>query len=113
LYGSKDIDNHLINDPFPTPYPSSGFDLDAIGVIHSNKLSISEITNEVNIFPNPTNGIVKVKLNNIETIELVDSLGVTIENKRIVFEGFFDLRQRPKGIYFLKIEDSLKKIILY
>ena len=113
LYGSKDIDNHLINDPFPTPYPSSGFDLDAIGVINSNKLSISEITNEVNISPNPTNGIVKVKINNISIVELVDAVGVTIEDKRIEFEGFFDLIQRPKGIYFLRIEGSLKKIILY
>jgi hypothetical protein len=32
--GSKDIDGRMINDPFPTPFPSSGFDLDAVGVIN-------------------------------------------------------------------------------
>lgn len=32
--GSKDSDGRLINDPWPTPFASSGFDLDAVGVIH-------------------------------------------------------------------------------
>lgn len=33
-YGYRDSQGNLINDPFPTPFPSSGFDLDAVGVIH-------------------------------------------------------------------------------
>jgi hypothetical protein len=32
--GSFDSRGNLINDPFPTPFPTSGFDLDAIGVLH-------------------------------------------------------------------------------
>ncbi|MFT5779080.1 MAG: hypothetical protein ACI837_002037, partial [Crocinitomicaceae bacterium] len=34
LYSSLDQFGQAVNDPFPTPYPSSGFDLEAIGVIH-------------------------------------------------------------------------------
>lgn len=34
IYGNVDCAGNKINDPFPTPFPSSGFDLDAIGVIH-------------------------------------------------------------------------------
>lgn len=34
IYGNMDCAGNKINDPFPTPFPSSGFDLDAIGVIH-------------------------------------------------------------------------------
>lgn len=34
-----------INDPFPTPFPSSGFDLDAVGVIHENPVSINNYAN--------------------------------------------------------------------
>lgn len=34
LYGSTDKDGDLINDPYSTPFSSSGFDLDAIGVIN-------------------------------------------------------------------------------
>ena len=34
-YASYDSQGNIINDPFPTPYETGGFDLDAIGVIHS------------------------------------------------------------------------------
>lgn len=33
-YGSYDAFGHLINDPFSTPFASSGFDLSAVGVIN-------------------------------------------------------------------------------
>lgn len=32
--GTRDSKGRLINDPYPTPFPSAGFDLDAVGVIH-------------------------------------------------------------------------------
>jgi hypothetical protein len=34
IWGKKDSYQNIINDPWPTPFPSSGFDLDAVGVIH-------------------------------------------------------------------------------
>ena len=34
LLGSTDADGDYINDPYSTPFASSGFDLDAIGVMH-------------------------------------------------------------------------------
>lgn len=33
-FGTRDSLGNLINDPFPTPFASSGFDLDAVGVIN-------------------------------------------------------------------------------
>jgi hypothetical protein len=36
LYARLDSRGHIINDPYPTNYPSSGFDLDAVGVIHQS-----------------------------------------------------------------------------
>ena len=33
--GTKDSLGNLINDPFPTPFASSGFDLNAVGVINA------------------------------------------------------------------------------
>jgi hypothetical protein len=35
-YASLDQNANKINDPWPTAFPSSGFDLDAVGVIHEN-----------------------------------------------------------------------------
>jgi len=33
-YGTLDSQGNIINDPFPTPFASGGFDLDGVGVIH-------------------------------------------------------------------------------
>ena len=33
-FGTKDSDGNLINDPWPTGFPSGGFDLDAVGVLN-------------------------------------------------------------------------------
>ena len=58
---SRDAGGRMINDPFPTPFPSSGFDLDAVGVIHDNDpigiISLDVIRN-ISIFPQPANGMV-------------------------------------------------------
>jgi hypothetical protein len=35
LYASRDSLGNKINDPWSTPFASSGFDLDAVGVIHA------------------------------------------------------------------------------
>jgi hypothetical protein len=54
-YGSFDVTSNQINDPFPTPFPSSGFDLDAVGVIHSQStaLAMNSLIPPISVFPNP------------------------------------------------------------
>ncbi|MCK9329713.1 MAG: T9SS type A sorting domain-containing protein [Candidatus Cloacimonetes bacterium] len=60
-YASSDIYGNIINDPFPTPFASSGFDLDGIGVFYMNTTNISEGSiNKTSIqlhsaYPNPFN----------------------------------------------------------
>lgn len=34
-YASRDANGRIINDPWPTNFPQGGFDLDAVGIIHS------------------------------------------------------------------------------
>jgi len=33
-YASRDSFGNIVNDPYPTPFGSCGFDLDAVGVIN-------------------------------------------------------------------------------
>jgi len=40
-FGSYDSQGHLINDPFPTPFPTGGFDLDGVGFIHARYTGLS------------------------------------------------------------------------
>lgn len=56
--GTTDALGNLINDPFPTPFESCGFDLDAVGVIHQLPLSLNEQTLSFQLYPNPTNDLI-------------------------------------------------------
>jgi hypothetical protein len=59
LYATYDSNGHKINDPWTTPFPSSGFDLDAIGVINENLTGVVnyQAKNELLFMsPNPSTG---------------------------------------------------------
>lgn len=60
-YASYDVQSHKVNDPWPTNFPSSGFDLDAVGVI--NSISTAIATHElqkINSYPNPATHILNI-----------------------------------------------------
>jgi hypothetical protein len=40
LYATHDSQGNIINDPWPTPFARSGFDLDAVGVINTPEPSL-------------------------------------------------------------------------
>ncbi len=49
-----DSERRKINDPWPTNFASSGFDLDAIAVLHKKETGLADpIHLEVNVYPNP------------------------------------------------------------
>lgn len=55
-YARYDAYQNKINDPWPTPFPSGGFDLDAIGVIYENtvtEVKTMEIEEQIIVYPNP------------------------------------------------------------
>jgi hypothetical protein len=54
-YASLDHLGNRINDPWPTPFASSGFDLDAVGVIHQADISSADyqILPGLQLYPNP------------------------------------------------------------
>lgn len=75
LYGSFDKNGNLINDPFPTPFHSGGFDLDAVGVINESKNSMLNII----LYPNPAKDFIFIKSASIPTnIEVFNILGQKI-----------------------------------
>jgi hypothetical protein len=55
-YVRYDHRQQKINDPWPTPFPSGGFDLDAVGIIHElrpNSTIDENLATTLEIFPNP------------------------------------------------------------
>ena len=109
LYGTYDAHGTIINDTYPTMFESGGFDLDALGVIHSSELSIEENEIQVSIYPNPTNGIVYVKCDTKVKIRALDMEGRVLFVKENVKE--IDLSLYDNGIYYLEIHSNNTKIV--
>ncbi len=112
-----DSQNNKINDSWPTPFNTCGFDLDAVGVIHVKNNDINELSDikeDISIFPNPTNGIFFIQGKNIQSIKVMNANGQVIRN----LTGFqnllglieVDLSKQAKGIYFVNILSNNKII---
>lgn len=54
-FASRDALGRIINDPWPTPFPSGGFDLSGIGFIHGKALGENNLQAALNVsvYPNP------------------------------------------------------------
>src|SRR5690606_9442411 len=58
-----DASNRKINDPYPTPFPVGGFDLDAVAVLHQAwPATVNHVTQQnITLYPNPAKDILTVK----------------------------------------------------
>lgn len=108
-YATVDVNGNKINDPWPTPFASGGFDLDAVGVIHPNyALSTKDVLESdkqnISCFPVPasTNSYIQVKATSaILHLIIFDQLGRLVPNES---EVNTQVKLREKGIYTLRIQ---------
>lgn len=123
LFGTYDSQNNAINDPFPTPFPSGGFDLDAIGVIYFSTTSTSieeQLETQFNIYPNPFNDVLTIQNNENLTItyQITDVYGKVIVSETTTTSNIkLQTSNLKSGVYFLSItkgnERFTKKLIKY
>lgn len=110
-YVSYDSRGNKINDPFPTPFPSAGFDLDAIGVIHAKALSIpdNQVTGSGFLYPNPvlTNQNVQLTTGHMDAIEVYDIHGRLLHKE----ENASVFRLSQAGSYIVYIQQAGQSII--
>ena len=100
-----------VNDPFPTPFPSCGFDLDAVGVIHTLwevGQKETEPSTPLSIFPNPSQGFINIEVEDLGAeeaiVRLINVQGVTVLNQRLTTTNqSLDLSYLPKGWYALSM----------
>jgi hypothetical protein len=89
-YARYDSQGNAINDLFPTPFNSGGFDLDAVGVIHQKlELSLpSNSSNPIQVYPNPFSEQLTM-ITNQEVYEVIvhDLSGKTVVHERTGFNG--------------------------
>lgn len=107
---------HSWVDP-PTGGALRCFQNDVIGLYHLASFDCDYIATEIEtiaeskntqVFPNPTDGVVKINALNIEKIEVINSEGkcLTFETKNEI-----DLSTFEQGIYILKVRTSNETII--
>lgn len=122
-YGTTDTQGNFINDLFPTPFFSGGFDLDAVGVIHEQN-EVNLIENEaftIDIYPNPATNFFYLHCSSEvqkSQIRIVDVYGKVID-----FQFDHDLNQvefnasTQSGFYLIMIQTEhglvMKRIQLY
>lgn len=119
LYATYDKNNNVINDPWPTPFGSSGFDLDAVGVIHQSAVGIEELEKSdlIAIYPNPCRGSIQVKsATEISKIQIINPFGEIVINETAAIQyASFNIENLSSGIYFVCIETkkgrSITKLI--
>jgi len=122
-----DAQENKINDPFPTPFPTGGFDLDAVGVIHEKISTNTEgllASAPILVYPNPINlnDNLQVEIPSFlaknSILQIVAPNGNLVMQKTISKEALkIPLTHLSKGVYWLKISNyeysTVKKIVVF
>ena len=113
-YATYDVQDHIVNDPWPTPFESSGFDLDAVGVIHDvAHYQVGERPEPmVTVAPNPVADQLHVEAEQFVFLAVYSVAGQPL----LVSESpLVDVSFLPDGLYLLRVVDGdrtvVKKII--
>lgn len=116
LYGTTDKNGHLINEPYPTPFGSSGFDLSGVAVMNGwTPTAVNNYQQEISFmaYPNPCQKVLNV--NNVavnEPISLFNAMGQHIWSGMTQDTQFqLDMQSYPAGMYMLQIGTQMTKII--
>ena len=109
-YCTRDANRHKINDPWPTGFGSSGFDLDAVGVIYNQtQVGIKEYNNmRVSIYPNPASDVIYVNTNNPFIWSLTNLMGDKIKTNYCKSSSAITVSDLTEGVYFLMITTENK-----
>lgn len=111
--GSRDKDNNIINDPYPTNFPTGGFDLDAVAALHMNAIGISTTENmlQVSVYPNPATDKITITIpeynNNNYSATITTITGNTILSQPVNTATItISVADYPAGIYYISISNN-------
>jgi hypothetical protein len=111
-HASLDSTGRKINDPYPTPFASCGFDLDAVGVIHQLAgTGVSLFGNEhaIKVYPNPVVDRITISLMEEESItaSLTDISGKVLLTQTLKGKvNEISPINCKRGLYYLILQDA-------
>ena len=101
---SFDAGGNVINDPWPTPFETGGFDLDAIGVINNqDNTAVTELPAcPVRLFPVPAKEYVTLDADlPLESLVVVSYSGQIMWQRTNSYGEVINCVNWPSGMYFL------------
>jgi hypothetical protein len=115
-YAQTDSKGNIINDPYPSIYPSCGFDLDAVAVLHNtNPLNIEQINahHSVGIYPNPSADIIYVTSSlSIGNYSIMNLVGKKVAHGRLNNNNTINIQELYPGVYFLDLQTEKGNTVL-
>ncbi|XMO85641.1 T9SS type A sorting domain-containing protein [Algibacter sp. AS12] len=105
-YATYDSYGNIVNDPYATPFGSSGFDLDAVGVINAATLSLNNTNKStLALYPNPASSHFSVAKSGTVSIYSVSG---RLVHKQIVSntEVPVAINQLTAGVYIVKLSNK-------
>ena len=99
----------IVNDPYPTPFESGGFDLEAIGIINGT-LGITDLALlNISAFPNPTTDQVQITLAGEAHLELYSPDGRLLFAMNHTDSTSISLNELATGSYHLRVTQNGKQ----
>jgi len=105
-YASRDSRGNIVNDPYPTPYYSSGFDLSGVAVLRQPVALRETEAGAFRAWPNPASSLFHVHIPWCEsgTFFIRDALGQLLLGIPVSSEDVtVSVQDYPDGIYFLSL----------
>lgn len=113
-FASRDLNGNAINEPWSTPFASSGFDLDAVGVINEgdvvSNVAENNVSETMNLYPNPASDFVKVS-GYVGNLEILSNTGQAVKAVNVNEGYILDISDLSQGLYLVKMQDKLYKLV--
>ncbi|MDR6966189.1 hypothetical protein J2X31_000182 [Flavobacterium arsenatis] len=104
LYATYDSFGNAVNESFPTPFNSCGFDLQAVGVINQGTLSRDDFAqNSIKIYPNPASDYFTIQLDEQAKVAVYDISGRIILEKNIASTEKINTSSLTSGVYIVQV----------
>lgn len=115
-YGTIDKNGHIINDPYPTPWGSSGFDLSGVAIMNGwqpNGIEEEQLSNALFAYPNPCTNTLYINNNQSDcNIEIYNVFGQLIWNEHSSDSRIqINMQSFPDGMYIVKSGTQCVRII--
>lgn len=109
-YATRDSHGNIINDPYPTPFESGGFDLSGVGVINNKtNTAVPSAKSDVAtlVYPNPCTDKVFVKANG-RKVTVYNIMGQKLQEMTPAAQDLIqiDMSGYDKGVYIMELRNN-------